>query len=302
MDHQKKASRYIPKTLQQKSAEKIAKLEKEGRYFDGKYYSKAGTAVVLGYWDGDKFIEPEGGHKVYVEAREIDEKRLVQFQDLWESLIRSHFPARYCWGAMWDHDDLLAQCQIETFKALSETFDPSEIRSGVEKCKTAAQRMKRYQDEKESCRDFEKLLYIAERGWVKGRLEGFLRRCQYNFHPQQLGGATQSLTPLSEESSQNTEMKQNLFYETTVVSDEAREKTEELLTAMERLGQAEARNMFFSMSRNVQEEVLQVIDSRRDRTMDRALEEGALLEALDTRVAGFEYTISGGSTEQHPPA
>jgi hypothetical protein len=273
---------YITKTSKQKAEDKLAKLEKEGRYRDGHYYSKGGTATVLGYWENDKFIEPEGGHKVVVEPRIVDTARLNKFHDLWDNMIRSHFPARYVWGAMMDNDDLVSKCREETMRALSETFDPDKMLSGVSFCKSASARVKRYADEKELCRDFEKIMEVAERGWVKGRISCALRRAQYDFHPQQLGGYTQSLSIISEERSNNNEMKMNLFYETALHSPEAVVKSEELFAAVERLGPKRARNLFFGMSRSVREEIIEIIQSKRDRSQDVAMAEEHLQELMGT--------------------
>jgi hypothetical protein len=275
-----KKSRYVARTLKEKSDIHKAKLEKEGRYSKGKYYVKGGTALVLGYWSNGVFVEPEGGLPVAYKAREIDEKLLNKFKDLWEGMIRSHFPARYVWGAAWDYKDLESLCRTETFKALSETFDPDKMRSGVGACKTAAARAKRYADEKELCRDLENLLYVSQRGWVKERLKNFLWRSQFKFHPQQLGGVTQSMTPLSDEKTNNNEVKLNLFYETRIHSPETIKKTEELVVMMEKIGSEDAVKMFYSFDRGTREDIVDLIDSRRDRTLDMAMAEDSLREAM----------------------
>jgi hypothetical protein len=279
---------YVAKTLKERANIHKAKLESEGRYCNGKYYSKGGTARILGYWDGNTFIAPIDGHPVVVPPIEVDECRLNKFSDLWENMIRVHFPTRYVWGAMWGHDDLVSLCRIEAFKALSETFDPNKMRSRVFLCKTEESRIKRFEEEKELCRDFNKILSIAERGWVKERLRNFLWRSQYNYHPQQLGGIAQSMTPLAEDKVTNKEMRFNLFYETKLHSPEAIQKTEELLFVMDQLGPKEAANLFFSMECCDRDGVIEIIEARRDYSLERAMQERDLFEAM-TKTDNYQF-------------
>jgi hypothetical protein len=272
----------IKKTVEQKAAERLGKLSEAGQYVGGNYFTRAGVARVLGYWQDGEFVEPEGGHEIYFEARPIDAARINQYSGLWMTEIRTHFPAMCVYGAGWDIDDLQSECRNQVFKALLDTFDPGlAMMSRVDEAKTAKDRLKRYEWEKEMAKDIPLHLAVTERGWVKTRLENFLRRTQYNFHPQQLGGRAQSLDAIIEETV-NAEVNTHLVYEATPLEEDAQKKVDELLLVLQELGPQEAKTIFLSMGRSDREDILAAFDRRYDPRNDLLLNEEALQEATAT--------------------
>jgi hypothetical protein len=280
------------KTPQEKSLERLQALELAGQYKNGQYYSRAGTARMLGYWDGDTFVEPVGGHSVHFEARPVDAARLNEYRDLWEHLGRKAFPAGAVWGASWDSDDIDNRCRDEVFKALVDTFDPAEAMvSRVDEQNSPKGRMSRHAWEKDMARDVQKQLAVVERGWVKKRLENFLRRTQYNYHPERLADKngnhdaslfTQSISALLE-GGPNRECRNNLSYEPVLVADSSREAVDTLLEALETAGPDEVTRIVNGMSRSAREEVIEIIESCHDKRQDLGLNDDALQELTSTR-------------------
>lgn len=201
----KKEQKWLVKTVKKSKriTTKFSKYAKLGQLRHGEWFCKAGKPIT--------------------------EERIWKYENMCHFMIRKFLPANALYEAAMTYDDLINQCRMEVFLALLDGFDP--IKAMSSKIEDPELRNKAIQ---KKLLNPEITLEKAEISIVYGRLQNYLRRTTWRFHPDQLGGRSQSLDEINENI--NQEFKNHCYTPNEVVSDAVLEKKEQLLDIIEQFG------------------------------------------------------------------
>lgn len=183
----------------------------------------------------------------------IDTVRLNKYEPMCHFMVLRFLPAKALWEAGFVYEDLVNNCRLEVFLALLDGFDPdiamtSRIQDPVQ----------RAIKEIEKKSDPEKTLQLAEQTIVYGRLENYLRRITYKFHPDQRGGRSSSIEAIT--TGINQEFVHGLFVEPEHDHD-AVNLAEKLIDILEERGPEEAKMTFGSLDSERREAVVEYLKS-----------------------------------------
>jgi hypothetical protein len=109
-------------------------------------------------------------------GKEINQERINRYEAACHFLVRKKIPGMGLWEASYAYEDLINQCRLEIFLALLNGFNPHGFIKGVA-----------------TDDDIIKL----EKTIVFGRLESWLRRQTWKYHPDQLGGQSCSFDEIA---------------------------------------------------------------------------------------------------------
>lgn len=196
-----------------KRSRKFAKYAKQGQLIGGEFYCKSGKI--------------------------IDQERLDKYEGLCHHMVQKFLPARALFEAALDYEDLVNQCRLEVFLALLDGFDPVKAMSVTEK-----DPVKRERALAKKQADPDAALSKAEKAIVYGRLQNYLRRTRWEYHPEQLGGQTESLDAAFADG-HHREIDKNYF--SFDVCDQTLETKDNLLDVLETYGPERVRDHYNSL-------------------------------------------------------
>jgi hypothetical protein len=234
--HWKKEKKWSLKAVKKSKRviTKFTKYAKSGQLKNGKWFCKAGWPIT--------------------------EERIHKYENMCHFMVRKFLPANALFEASMTYEDLINQCRMEVFLALLDGFDPIKAMT----CKIEDPSLREAAVQKK-LQNKEKTLEKAEISIVYGRLQNYLRRTTWKFHPDQLGGRSQSLDEINEGINQEFKLS---CYTTTEFSDAVLEQKEKLLEIIESMGKggvARAKLAFNRLKKKDPEMAEAVIDYLRQR-------------------------------------
>lgn len=208
-------SENINKKSYLRRIKKLEKYAKQNQLKSGEFYCKSGKI--------------------------IDQERVQKYEGLCHYMVRKFLPKLMLHEAAFDYEDLVNQCRLEVFLALLDGFDPEKAMSVKE-----ADPVKRAEKLQRKMDDPEAALSKAEKSIVYGRLQNYLRRTRWEYHPDQLGGRTESLDSRdSELSMEDGGLSSDVCF---IVSSSVHENKRHLFDVLEDSGPQEAREKFYLLS------------------------------------------------------
>lgn len=208
--------------VKEKLKRRLAKYTALHQYKDGQFFCKSGKL--------------------------ISHDRLNKYEPMCHFMVLRYLPAKALWEAGFVYEDLINNCRLEVFLALLDGFDPDKAMTSQ-----IADHAERAVKEVEKKADREKTLRQAEQTIVYGRLEHYLRRITYKFHPDQRGGRSSSIEAIT--TGINQEFAHGLYVE-PAPDQGALTLAERLMDILEEKGPEEAKMTFESMDDEHREAVL----------------------------------------------
>lgn len=176
-------------------------------------------------------------------GKRIDETRVYKYEPLCHKLVRQYFPALALWEASLTYEDLINQCRLEIFLALLNGFDPVKAMTS-----TIVDPVERLKQEAKKLANPEMALVNAEFAIVYGRIDNYLRRNAYKYHPNQMGGRAVSIDVIIAKVHQ--EYSSGIFIEPMedlALSTRAEITREKLLEILEKEGAEKVRELFLDL-------------------------------------------------------
>lgn len=176
-------------------------------------------------------------------GKPIDHERVQKYEGLCHYMVRKFLPAKALYEAALDYEDLINQCRLEVFLALLDGFDPEKAMTVKEE-----DPVKRKQKLQKKLDDPEAALSKAEKSIVIGRLQNYLRRTRWEYHPDQLGGRTESLDKMMMLPTEERPFSDAYFS----ISSSVHENKDYLYDVLENSGPQKTKEEFYSLNENSQ--------------------------------------------------
>jgi hypothetical protein len=205
----KKEQKWLLKTVKKSKriTTKFTRYAKTGQLKNGKWFCKSGKPIT--------------------------EERIFKYENMCHFMVRKFLPAQALYEAAMTYEDLINQCRMEVFLALLDGFDPIKAMT----CKVEDSELRDAIIQKK-LENKERTLEKAEISIVYGRLQNYLRRTTWKFHPDQLGGRSQSLEEIND--GINQEFKKQCYTPIDPFSDTVLEHKERLLEIIESMNRGSA--------------------------------------------------------------
>lgn len=233
----KKEQKWLVKKVKKSKriTTKFTRYAKAGQLKNGKWFCKAGWPIT--------------------------EDRISKYEKMCHFMVRKFLPANALFEAAMTYEDLINQCRMEVFLALLDGFDPEKAMT----CNIEDPILREAAIQKKLLNK-EQTLEKAEISMVYGRLQNYLRRTTWRFHPDQLGGRSQSLDEINE--GVNQEFRLSCYVPSEEFSDavlEQKEKLLEIVDGMSRGSAARAKMAFNRLKKANPEMADAVIDYLRQK-------------------------------------